>query len=134
MIIFLYILIWAAVSTTLIISTFALYIAIMHMQKLRKQILDGSLVVRWICYFLIALGLLSNTALNWWFLTVTYYEPPFCVWYKSGKIKFRIETLSTGRIVRHMYESDGLRQDQSIWWCTHWLTPFDIDHCKRPKK
>ena len=134
MVILFYILIWAAVSATLLVSTFLLYIAIMHLQKVRKQIMDGSLVVRWVCYFFVLLGLISNTALNWWFLTIAYYELPFGAWIKKGKLVFRMETLSTGRIVRHMYESDGLRQKQSIWWCAHWLSPFDFDHCKRPKK
>ena len=131
MVILFYILIWAAVSATLLLSTFLLYIAIMHMQKLRVQLTDGSRIVRWVCYFLISIGLISNTALNWWFLTIMYYELPFGVWIKKGKLTFRIETMSTGRIVRHKYESHGFRHNQSMWWCKNWLSPFDFDHCDK---
>lgn len=129
----LYFLTWFGISGTLLTTTFLLYIAIMHMNKVRDTILYGSGVVRWVCYFLLACGLVSNTLLNWWFLTVTYYELPiglkFMGWTKLPKL--RIETLSTGRIVRHKYESDGLRNMQSLYWCKNWLTPFDIGHCEK---
>jgi len=125
----LYLLVWAAVSATLLLCTFTLYIAIMYMKKLEVKLLYGAGIVRWVCYLLIAIGLVFNTALNWWFLTIAYYELPFGAYVQNRQIKFRIETLSTGRIVRHKYESDGFRQIQSLWWCEHWLTPFDIEHC-----
>jgi len=128
-----YPIIWLGISATLLISTFLLYIAIMHMKKLRDRLLDGSRVVRWVCYFLIATGLISNTMLNWWVLTITYYELPVGLTFKGwNKLPtFRIETMSTFRIVRHKYESDGLRNKQSLFWCRQWLEPFDIAHCEK---
>ena len=126
----LYFLIWLATSATLLPLTFLLYIAIMHMRKERDRLMDGSRLVRWVLYFLIAGGLISNTLLNWIFYSVAYLELPFGVSLRGGKIKFRVETMSTGRIVRHKYESSGWRHKQSMWWCQHWLTPFHLTHCE----
>jgi len=113
----LYPLIWIWVSAVLLLTTFVLYVAIMKMNEVRDTLFSGSVIVRWTCFALLALGLASDTLLNWWFLTITYCELPR-------------EFLSTARIRRHKFKSSGFRQVQSLWWCDNWLTPFDIGHCK----
>jgi hypothetical protein len=111
-----YLLVWAGVSVSLLIGTFLFYVALMKMRDVQAAIFDGSIVVRYTCWFLLIGGLIFDTLLNWWFLTITYYEIPQ-------------EFLSTARIVRHKKQSNGFRQIQSLYWCKYWLTPFDIHHC-----
>ena len=102
----------------LLVGTFLLYVAIVKMNEVKDTLFAGSLIVRWICFSLLAAGLVFDTLLNWWFLTVTYYEIPR-------------EFLSTARITRHKFNSGGFRYIQSLYWCKNWLTPFDIGHCDK---
>jgi hypothetical protein len=114
----LYILIWALTSVSLFIGTFVFYVAIMKMREVKHEIyrLHGS--VRWVCYFILFIGLVLDVLLNWVLLTVAFLEPPQ-------------EFLTTSRVIRHKYESRGWRQKQAMWWCEHWLTPFDKSHCEK---
>ena len=113
-----YLLIWLVASVTLFISTFVFFVAIMKMREIQDHIflLHGS--VRWICYFILFIGLILDTLLNWIVLTVAFAELPR-------------EFLSTSRVIRHKYHSTHWRQDQALWWCKHWLTPFDRTHCEK---
>ena len=89
---------------------------------LRKAQVSGFLThvhisVRWTCYAIVFVGLVLDTLLNWFFLSVTYLELPH-------------EFLATRRVVRHKYHSRGWRHLQSLWWCKNWLAPFDARHCE----
>ena len=111
-------LVWLAISVTLFVSTFVFYVAIMKMREMQDKIytLHGS--VRWVCFLILFIGLVLDTALNWIVLSISFYELPR-------------EFLSTARVVRHKYHSGGFRQIQANWWCAQFLTPFDKSHCDK---
>jgi hypothetical protein len=113
----LYLLIWVTTVVSLFIGTFVCYVAIMKMREIKKEIYALHWSVRWVCYFILFVGLVLDTLLNWVVLTVAFIELPR-------------EFLSTHRVVRHKYHSTGWRQKQAVWWCKHWLTPFDKSHCE----
>ena len=112
----LYFAIWLTTSLTLLVCTYMLYAAIMHMEIKKDELFQKSAIVRWTCYGILFIGLVFDTLLDWIFLTFSYYE-------------FPREFLSTERIRRHKFNSGGLRKAQSMWWCYHWLIPFDGRHC-----
>ena len=118
MINFILLLTWVGTSVTLFISTFVFFVAIMKMREMQSDINNLHWSVRWVCYLILFIGLILDTALNWIVLTVTFYE-------------FPQEFLSTARVIRHKYESNGFRQVQAMWFCKNWLTPFDIRHCEK---
>jgi len=104
----------------LFVSTFIFYLAIL---KLRDVLASGLLEqlhvsVRLTAYFILSVGLLLDTMLNWIFLSVTFLELPR-------------EFLSTKRVIRHKYTGPGWRQSQAYWWCMNWLAPFDSRHCEK---
>lgn len=111
-------LVWLSISITLFVSTFVFYVAIMKMREVQDEIyrLHGS--VRWVCYLILFIGLVLDVLLNWIVLTVTFME-------------FPREFLSTARVIRHKYYSTHWRQDKALWFCKHWLTPFDKSHCEK---
>ena len=109
---------WSLISVALFMSTFVCYVAIMKMREIRYEIYKLHWSVRWVCFFILFVGLILDTLLNWVLLTVAFLEPPQ-------------EFLSTARVVRHKYESTGWRQKQAIWWCKNFLTPFDKSHCEK---
>lgn len=111
-------LIWLGVAIALFVATFVFFVAIMKMREIQDEInqLHGS--VRWVCYFILFVGLILDVLLNWVVLTVAFMEPPQ-------------EFLSTARVIRHKYYSTHWRQDQAYWWCKNFLTPFDIRHCEK---
>lgn len=113
-----YLLIWLVASVTLFVSTFVFFVAIMKMREIKDHIflLHGS--VRWICYLILFIGLILDTLLNWIVLTVAFAELPR-------------EFLSTSRVIRHKYHSTHWRQDQALWWCRNFLSPFDEKHCEK---
>jgi len=110
-------LIWLAVALALFTLTFIFFVAIMKMREVKDEIFRLHWSVRWLCYGILAVGLVLDTLLNWIVLTVSFYELPQ-------------EFLSTSRVVRHKYNSGGFRQLQANWWCKNWLTPFDSKHCE----
>ena len=109
---------WLAISVTLFVMTFVFFVAIMSMRTLQDKIytLHGS--VRWVCFLILFIGLVLDTALNWIVLTVAFWELPR-------------EFLSTARVIRHKYHSTHRRQDQAYWWCRNFLEPFDPWHCNK---
>jgi hypothetical protein len=109
---------WFGFGLSLLITTFVCFAAIMKMRDIQDDLLRLHWSVRWCCFFILFCGLILDTMLNWVVLTILFYEIPH-------------EFLSTTRIVRHKYESNGLRQTQAMWWCENFLTPFDGNHCKR---
>lgn len=109
---------WILISIGLFISTFVCYVAIMKMREIRHEIYALHWSVRWVCFFILFVGLILDTLLNWVLLTVAFLEPPQ-------------EFLSTARVIRHKYESTGWRQKQAMWWCKQFLTPFDLKHCEK---
>ena len=111
-------LLWAGLSAVLFISTFLFYLSIL---KLRDVLYSGDFehvhsTVRWTSYSIVVIGLILDVMLNWFFLTVTYLE-------------FPRELLATTRIMRFKNQDTGWRNAQSLWWCKHWLSPFDRNHC-----
>jgi hypothetical protein len=108
---------WLKGTLFLFLTTFLLYIAIMFIKEKQDVLYAGPGIVRWICFFFLFLGLVSDTALNWWSMTVFYLEIPK-------------EFLTTARVVRHLKTGSGWRYTQSVYWCHYWLTPFDPNHCK----
>jgi len=115
---YLWVIIWLLTSVSLFIGTFALYVAIMKMREIKDEIYKLHWSVRWVCYFILFVGLILDVALNWILLTVAFYELPR-------------EFLTTARVVRHKHYSQGFRKIQADWWCYHWLTPFDSKHCEK---
>jgi hypothetical protein len=107
---------WVLISLFLFISTFVFFVAIMKMREIKYEILALHWSVRWVCYFILFIGLLLDTLLNWVLLTIVFME-------------FPKEFLSTARVIRHKYYSSGWRQDQALWFCRQFLTPFDPKHC-----
>ena len=108
---------WAGASLTLFIGTFVMYVAIMKMREVQNEIYRLHWSVRWVCYFILLIGLIFDTLLNWIVLTILFVELPH-------------EFLSTTRIVRHKYTSTHWRQDMALWFCENWLSPFDKSHCE----
>jgi len=115
---YLYFLIWLLTSVSLFIGTFVCYVAIMKMREVKDHIFELHWSVRWVCYFILFVGLILDVLLNLVLLTVAFYE-------------FPREFLSTARVVRHKHDSEGFRKIQAEWWCKHWLTPFDKSHCEK---
>lgn len=111
-------LLWVLVSAILFISTFIFYLAIINLRNAHRSGLMKNVhfSVYWTGYSILFVGLLLDTLLNWIFLTVTYFELPR-------------ECLATDRVVRHKTHGKGWRYNQSIWWCSNWLKPFDYGHC-----
>ena len=119
---------WLWVSALLFIGTFVMYIAIMKMREVQDNIFQLHWPVRWVCFFILFVGLIFDTLLNWVVCSISYLELPK-------------EYLTTARVVRHKYTPSGrflfwhfewLKQwrfIQSIYWCKNWLTPFDESHC-----
>lgn len=106
------------ISTILFIATFIFFLAVI---KLRDTLDSGHLQqlhysVRWTAYGILYIGLVLDTLLNWFFLSVTFLEIPR-------------EFLATQRVMRHKSNKEGWRRRQSIWWCKNWLSPFDKEHC-----
>jgi hypothetical protein len=114
---YIYFLTWLGISVTLFISTFLFFVAIMKMREMQDTINQLHWSVRWVCYLLLAIGLVLDTALNWILLTVAFYEIPQ-------------EFLSTSRVIRHKFHSGGFRNQIALWFCKNWLTPFDSRHCE----
>jgi hypothetical protein len=114
----LYVLIWVAISLTLFISTFVFFVALMKMREIQNEIFRLHWSVRWCCFFLLFIGLILDTLLNWIVLSVAFAELPR-------------EFLSTARVIRHKYESTHWRKDMALWFCKNWLVPFDIRHCEK---
>jgi hypothetical protein len=114
---------WAGVSLLLFVNTFIFYLAVMKLREAKKQgLLECVHVsVHSLGYTILFIGLVLDTLLNWVLLTITLWE-------------FPQEFLSTTRIVRHKFRSQGWRQRQAVWWCKNWLTPFDDLHCERRKR
>jgi hypothetical protein len=113
----LYPLIWLGVSTTLFIATFIFFAALMKMREIQDTLFTLHWSVRWICFLILAVGLVLDTLLNWIVLTISFAELPR-------------EFLSTSRVIRHKYHSTHWRQDQALWFCKNFLTPFDVKHCE----
>ena len=109
--------VWLLVSIILFVGTFVCYAAVIKMRDRKDELLNQHWTVRWTCFAVLAVGLLLDTALNWFTLTIVYLEPPF-------------EFLSTSRVVRHKFKSTGYRQKLSLWFCKNWLTPIDPNHCE----
>ena len=110
--------VWVGVSLTLFISTFLFFVALMKMREVQDHIFLLHWSVRWTCYLILFVGLILDTLLNWIVLTVAFLEIPH-------------EFLSTSRVIRHKYHSTHWRQDMALWFCQHWLTPFDSRHCEK---
>lgn len=115
---YLYILIWSGTAVTLFISTFVFFAALMKMREIQDNLFQLHWSVRWVCFLILFVGLIFDTALNWIVLTVLFVELPQ-------------EFLSTSRVIRHKYNSTHWRQDLALWFCAQWLTPFDRSHCER---
>lgn len=113
-----YLLIWLIASVLLFVCTFTCFIAVMKMREIQDHLFLLHWSVRWICYFILFIGLILDTLLNWFVLTITFAELPR-------------EFLSTARVVRHKYYSTHWRQDQAQWWCVNFLQPFDSKHCNK---
>jgi hypothetical protein len=111
------ILVWAGVSATLFIGTFIFYVAIMKMREIKHEIYALHWSVRWVYYLILFIGLVLDVLLNWIVCTVIFFELPK-------------EFLTTARVVRHKRESSGFRYRLAIYFCHHWLTPFDKSHCE----
>lgn len=109
---------WSLISIALFIGTFVCYVAIMKMREIKHEIYKLHWSVRWVCFFVLFVGLILDTLLNWVLLTVAFLEPPQ-------------EFLSTSRVIRHKYESTGWKQKQAMWWCSNFLNPFDKTHCEK---
>ena len=106
----------------------------MKMREVQDQIFRLHWSVRWVCYVILFIGLIADTLLNWIALSISFYELPFASitlngWFKRPSIVFRLEFLSTARVVRHKHHSNGFRQIQANWWCVNFLCPFDQYHC-----
>jgi hypothetical protein len=113
-------LVWTGISAVLFVSTFIFYLSILKLRDVHASgVLDQlHISVRLTAYFILSVGLLLDTMLNWIFLSVTFLELPR-------------EFLSTKRVIRHKYNSPGWRQSQAYWWCMNWLAPFDSRHCEK---
>jgi len=111
-------LIWLATSVTLFVSTFVCFVAIMKMREIKDEIFSLHWSVRWCCFLILAIGLVLDTLLNWIVLTVAFVELPH-------------EFLSTSRVVRHKFHSTHWRNYMALWFCAHWLIPFDKQHCEK---
>lgn len=111
-----YIVQWLALAAFLFVATFALFVAIVKMREIQDVIFTLHWSVRWVCYLILAVGLVFDTALNWTVLTAVFFELPQ-------------EFLSTARVVRHKHHSTGWRQARALWFCKNWLVPFDPAHC-----
>jgi hypothetical protein len=110
--------VWLTTAFYLFVATFVCYVAMMKIREIKDHIFELHWSVRWVCYCILAVGLILDTLLNWIVLTVAFLE-------------FPREFLSTTRVVRHKYHSTHWRQDQALWWCKHFLTPFDSKHCEK---
>jgi len=110
--------VWASTVVFLFISTFVCFVAIMKMREVKDEIFRLHWSVRWVCFFILAVGLVLDTLLNWVLLTVSFLE-------------FPREFLSTSRVVRHKHNSTHWRKDQALWFCKHFLQPFDERHCEK---
>ncbi len=111
------ILIWTVISIALFIGTFICYVAIMKMREVQDQIYNLHWPVRWVCYLVLAIGLISDWLLNFIVCTVIFLEWPQ-------------EILTTERVRRHKFHSTGWRHNLAVYFCQHWLTPFDKKHCE----
>ena len=107
---------WALISSLLFVMTFVFFVAIITMRNMRDNIYKLHWSVRWICYLILFIGLILDTAMNWIMLTVVFVE-------------FPKEFLSTARVVRIKYDDTGWRQSVAIFFCKNFLTPFDENHC-----
>lgn len=112
------ILLWAAASFSLFLFTFIFYLAVitLHTAEQSGQLKNTHVLVHKTAYFILFVGLILDTLLNWVFLSVTFME-------------FPRELLSTARVKRHKLAARGWRYKQANWWCKNWLTPFDFRHC-----
>ena len=109
-------LIWFFSSVTLFVGTFIFYLAVLKLRDSQDMIWRAHWSVRWLGFSILFVGLVLDTLLNWVVMTVLFYE-------------FPQEFLTTARVIRHKKHSNGFRQMQAIWWCKHWLVPFDEAHC-----
>ncbi len=113
-----HVLYWFAVSIFLFVMTFVFFVALMKMREVQDEIFLLHWSVRWICFFILSVGLVLDTLLNWIVLTVAFVELPR-------------EFLSTARVIRHKYHSTHRRHDLALWFCKNFLTPFDKRHCEK---
>jgi hypothetical protein len=114
---YLHVLIWATTSISLFICTFIFYVTIMKMREVKQRLWRLHWPVRWTCFFILFIGLILDVLLNWIACTIIFVE-------------FPREFLTTSRVVRHKRESAGFRYKLAIYFCQHWLTPFDEQHCE----
>ena len=112
------VLIWLCTSFIIFMITFVCYAAVTHMDKIKNELFRKHWTVRWASFLALAFGLVFDTLLNWYTLSVAFIELPQ-------------EFLSTARVTRHKYDSTHWRQTQARWWCANWLEPFDIGHCNK---
>lgn len=112
------ILIWLGGAATLFITTFIFFVAIMKMREVQSEIFRLHWSVRWVCFLILFIGLVLDTLLNVFVLTIAFVELPR-------------EFLSTARVIRHKHYSTHWRQDMALWFCKNWLTPFDERHCEK---
>jgi hypothetical protein len=110
---------YAVISFLLFWLTAVFYVAVMHFKMVRDSgVLD---TLNWssraIAYLTLYVGLVLDALLNIIVMTVVFLELPK-------------EILTTSRIRRHKFGSQGLRKRVAIWFCRNYLTPFDKNHCE----
>ena len=97
--------------------TWTYYLAVMKLKLKRDEL---SIPAKIFGYPILWVGLLWDVLFNVVVGSLTFLEPPK-------------ELLFTARCNRHLQKL-GWRQTVAMWWCSHFLDPFDEGgHCKVKK-
>jgi hypothetical protein len=111
--------IWACVSAILWVSTWVLYLAVTSLQR---ALVAGTLTgaARQFGKVVLAMGLASDAALNWWFLTPVLLDVR-AHWLVTQHLEVLMRRVDwRGRAARYL--------------CGVWLDPFDPSGCHcRPR-
>lgn len=98
--------------------TAVFFTSVMHFKQVRDSgVLDTlNWTSRAVAYLTLYVGLVLDVLLNIFVMSVVFVELPK-------------ELLTTSRIRRHKFGSQGWRKRVALWFCRNYLTPFDSGHC-----